>query len=77
MARYVRVTHSRRATHFPTPRTAATRWLRSSRSIAAPANLAWCDPDARALAITAKDTVYRVRLKVAGIMPPFMPRPAG
>jgi gluconolactonase len=41
-----------------------------------PANLAWCDPDARALAITAQDTVYRVRLKVAGILPPFMPRPA-
>jgi gluconolactonase len=41
-----------------------------------PANLAWCDPDARALAITAQDTVYRVRLKVAGVMPPFMPRPA-
>jgi gluconolactonase len=36
-----------------------------------PANLAWCGPDARALAITAVDTVYRVRLKVAGIMPPF------
>ena len=42
-----------------------------------PANLAWCDPDARALAITAQDTVYRVRLEVAGIMPPFLPRPAG
>jgi gluconolactonase len=41
-----------------------------------PANLAWCDPDARALAITAQDTVYRVRLKAAGILPPFMPRPA-
>ena len=39
-----------------------------------PANLAWCDPDAQALAITAVDTVYRVRLSVAGIMPPFLPR---
>jgi gluconolactonase len=41
-----------------------------------PANLAWCDPDAQALAITAVDAVYRVRLRVAGIMPPFLPRPA-
>jgi gluconolactonase len=39
-----------------------------------PANLAWCGPDAGALAITAVDTVYKVRLKVAGIMPPFLPR---
>ena len=41
-----------------------------------PANLAWCDRDARTLAITAVDTVYRVRLQVAGIMPPFQPRHA-
>ena len=41
-----------------------------------PANLAWCGTDASALAITAVDTVYRVRLKVAGIMPPFLPRAA-
>jgi gluconolactonase len=39
-----------------------------------PANLAWCGPDARALAITAVDSVYRVRLKVTGITPPFLPR---
>jgi gluconolactonase len=39
-----------------------------------PSNLAWCDDDARTLAITAEDTVYRVRLKVAGISPPFLPR---
>jgi gluconolactonase len=38
-----------------------------------PSNLAWCDPDARGLAITAVDAVYRVRLRVEGIMPPFMP----
>lgn len=38
-----------------------------------PSNLAWCNPDAQALAITAVDQVYRVRLKVAGIMPPFLP----
>ena len=38
-----------------------------------PANLAWCDPDARGLAITAVDAVYHVRLGVEGIMPPFMP----
>lgn len=41
-----------------------------------PANLAWCDVDARSLAITAVDTVYRVRFKVAGISPPFLPRPS-
>jgi gluconolactonase len=40
-----------------------------------PANLAWCDPDARGLAITAVDTVYKVRLNVPGVMPPFLPRP--
>ncbi len=39
-----------------------------------PANLAWYGDDASALAITAVDTVYRVRLKVSGIMPPFLPR---
>jgi gluconolactonase len=38
-----------------------------------PANLAWCDPDARALAITAVDAVHKVRLKVPGILPPFTP----
>jgi gluconolactonase len=37
-----------------------------------PANLAWCDPDAQGLAMTVVDTVYKVRLKVAGIMPPFL-----
>jgi gluconolactonase len=36
-----------------------------------PSNLAWCGPDARALAITAVDSVHRVRLKVSGILPPF------
>ncbi len=38
-----------------------------------PANLAWCHPDARGLAITAVDAVYHVCLKVPGILPPFMP----
>ena len=41
---------------------------------ARPSNLAWCDPDARGLAITAVDAVYYVRLRVEGIMPPFLPR---
>ncbi len=41
-----------------------------------PANLAWVGADASALAMTAADTVYRVRLKVSGIMPPFLPRAA-
>lgn len=38
-----------------------------------PANLAWADSDSRGLVITARETVYRVRLKVAGIAPPFQP----
>ena len=36
---------------------------------ARPANLAWCDRDARGLAITAVDAVYYVRLRVQGLMP--------
>jgi len=40
---------------------------------ARPSNLAWCDPDARGLAITAVDAVYRVRMRVAGRTPPFLP----
>jgi gluconolactonase len=39
---------------------------------ARPSNLAWCDADARGLAITAADAVYHVRLRVAGVTPPFM-----
>ena len=39
-----------------------------------PSNLAWCEPDARTLAITAVDAVHRVRLNVPGILPPFTPR---
>jgi gluconolactonase len=38
-----------------------------------PSNLAWCDADSRGLAITAVDAVYHVRLRVEGIMPPFLP----
>jgi gluconolactonase len=38
-----------------------------------PSNLAWCDSDAQGLAITAVDAVYHVRLRVKGVMPPFMP----
>jgi gluconolactonase len=41
-----------------------------------PANLAWCGPDGKTLVMTAVDTVYRVRLRVAGVMPPFTPRPS-
>ena len=39
-----------------------------------PSNLAWCDPDGSVLAITAVDTVYKVRLRAAGVLPPFTPR---
>ena len=38
-----------------------------------PSNLAWCDPDGTTLAITAVDAVYRVRMSVAGVVPPFLP----
>ena len=38
-----------------------------------PSNLAWCEPNARTLAITAVDAVYLVRLTVPGILPPFTP----
>jgi gluconolactonase len=38
-----------------------------------PANLAWSDADARGLAITAVDAVYKVRLNAPGILPPFTP----
>jgi gluconolactonase len=40
---------------------------------ARPANLAWCDHDARGLAMTAVDAIYYVRLRVKGRMPPFLP----
>jgi gluconolactonase len=40
---------------------------------ARPSNLAWCDPDARGLAITAVDAVYCLRMRVEGVMPPFLP----
>ena len=39
-----------------------------------PSNLAWCDPDARGLVITAVDSLYKVRLRSPGILPPFTPR---
>lgn len=38
-----------------------------------PSNLAWCGADAKTLAITAVDSVHRVQLHVAGILPPFTP----
>jgi gluconolactonase len=41
---------------------------------ARPANLAWCDPDAHGLAMTAVGAVYYVRLRVEGLMPPFSAR---
>ena len=36
-----------------------------------PANLCWCGENGDTLAITAADTVYRVRLNVRGLVPPF------
>jgi gluconolactonase len=40
---------------------------------ARPSNLAWCGSDGGRLAITAVDAVYEVRLRVEGILPPFLP----
>jgi gluconolactonase len=51
---------------------AAGRLLGILALAARPANLAWCDRDARGLAITAVDAVYFVRLRVDGLMPPFL-----
>ena len=42
-----------------------------------PSNLAWCDADAKGLAVTAGDTVSMVRLGVAGVLPPFTPAGPG
>ncbi|MGO9464262.1 MAG: SMP-30/gluconolactonase/LRE family protein [Isosphaeraceae bacterium] len=39
---------------------------------ARPSNLAWGDADGRGLAITAVDAVYHVRLRVQGVVPPFL-----
>jgi gluconolactonase len=39
---------------------------------ARPSNLAWCDADARGLAITAVDAVYHLRMRVTGVAPPFL-----
>jgi gluconolactonase len=41
-----------------------------------PSNLAWCGPEGRSLAITAVDEVYRVALRVEGLLPPFLPKSA-
>ena len=38
-----------------------------------PYNLCWCGAAADTLAITAGNAVYRIRLNVQGIMPPFLP----
>jgi gluconolactonase len=38
-----------------------------------PANVAWGDPDGRALYLTARSVLYRVRLGVEGIRPPLSP----
>ncbi len=39
-----------------------------------PSNLNWGGPDGKDLAITAVDHVHRVRFRVAGLTPPFLPR---
>ncbi|QEH32695.1 Gluconolactonase precursor [Aquisphaera giovannonii] len=40
-----------------------------------PANLAWCGGDGRELFLCIGEEVYRTRLEVAGILPPFTPAP--
>lgn len=37
-----------------------------------PSNLAWCDRDGQRLAITAGEAVFSLRMKVPGILPPFL-----
>jgi gluconolactonase len=39
-----------------------------------PSNLAWCEREAKTLTITVVEHVYRVRLNVAGVLPPFTPK---
>ena len=41
-----------------------------------PSNLNWGGPEGKALAITAVDHVYKVRFKVAGLPPRFLPKMA-
>jgi len=41
-----------------------------------PSNLNWCGRDGSVLALTVVDAVYRVRLKVTGLTPPFLPHSA-
>jgi gluconolactonase len=41
-----------------------------------PSNLNWGNPDGKTLFITAVDHVYRVRFNVAGLTPPFLPKPS-
>ena len=37
-----------------------------------PANMAWGDPDGRALYLAARSALYRIRLDVAGVRPPLV-----
>lgn len=39
---------------------------------ARPSNLAWLAPDAQTLTLTVGDAVYSVRLRVEGLLPPFL-----
>jgi gluconolactonase len=39
-----------------------------------PSNLAWRGADASILAMTAVDKVYQVKLKVSGVLPPWLPK---
>jgi gluconolactonase len=48
---------------------AAGEHLGTLRLPEAPHNLAWGDPDARALYVTALTSVYRIRLQIPGIRP--------
>jgi gluconolactonase len=41
-----------------------------------PANMAWGDDDARTLYLTARTSIYRVRVKIPGIRPPLAPKTA-
>jgi gluconolactonase len=39
-----------------------------------PHNFAWGDRDGRTLYLTARSSIYRVHLKIAGVRPPLAPR---
>jgi gluconolactonase len=52
------------------------RHLGTIRAPELAANMAWGDDDARTLYMTARTSIYRVRVKIPGIRPPLAPKTA-